>query len=112
MKRIRIGSSTAEGQWHNLGENEGSYAFCSCGHILHDNVAENYGKEVTEIGDVIYVYLDMTSTQCKISFSINDHDFGNAFVFQHPNEALYPAVSSKNVKFEKNFSSHVSSATH
>lgn len=101
LYQIRVGWSVSTSNLQ-LGENDLSFAFCSCGYKVHNNVFEKFGVPCT-VGDVIGVYLDICDSRCVASFSINGIDHGTAFEFKHPVQALYPHILSKNVKYEVNF---------
>lgn len=101
LYQIRVGWSKSSSSLQ-LGDNDSSFAFCSCGYKVYNNVFEKFGMPCV-VGDVIGIYLDMCNSRCSVNFSINGIDQGTAFQFEHPAQALYPHILSKNVKYEVNF---------
>lgn len=101
LHQIRIGWSTSHSDLQ-LGENQSSVGFCSCGNFVYSNTYRKFGQAFG-VGDVIGAYLDMSSDLCTVYFSINGKMImEKAFEFTSIG-ALYPHISSKNVKYEVNF---------
>lgn len=102
---FRIGFSTDDSGLQ-LGEKPTSFAYASNAKKANDSVFSDYGATFAK-DDVVAAMLDFTdATNVKISFSKNGEDQGEAFSVAKTDlqgAALFPHVSSRNVKFEVNF---------
>uniref|UniRef100_A0A182NN65 SAP domain-containing protein n=1 Tax=Anopheles dirus TaxID=7168 RepID=A0A182NN65_9DIPT len=104
---MRIGWSTvAEGK-RQLGEMDHAYGYSSCGKKVVGGNFEQYGIAYGK-NDVVGVYLDMDTSQCRLQFTVNHVRQGTAFEFDKESlagQALFPHVYAKNLSFKVNFGS-------
>ncbi|XP_059045727.1 heterogeneous nuclear ribonucleoprotein U-like protein 2 [Achroia grisella] len=101
---LRVGWSTDDSSLH-LGEGELSWGYESTGRAVHNGEFKEYGKQLTE-KDVIGIYLDLESSPCKISFTVNGVEQGTAFEFDKSvlnDKALFPHIITKNLCYKVNF---------
>ncbi|CAH4037482.1 heterogeneous nuclear ribonucleoprotein U-like protein 1 isoform X1 [Pieris brassicae] len=100
---LRIGWSTDDSNLH-LGDGEFSYGYESTGRSFNAGEFKEYGKTFTE-KDIIGAYVDLQSNPCKIFYTLNGVELGNAFEFDKEKlggRALYPHVLTKNMCYKIN----------
>ncbi|KAF4531870.1 hypothetical protein B566_EDAN000899 [Ephemera danica] len=84
-----------------------SFGYGGTGKVSCNNKFRDYGGTFQE-GDVVTVYLDMSTPVVRMSFAVNGKDFGVAFevpIEKLENKPLFPHVITKNCKFCCNFGS-------
>ncbi|XP_055311100.1 heterogeneous nuclear ribonucleoprotein U [Sitodiplosis mosellana] len=89
-----------------LGESPLSFGYSGCAKKASDSVFSDYGVKYGSRGDVVGVYLDLDSTPCIISYTVNGEPQGTAFEFNKDDlngAALYPHILTKNLAFTVNF---------
>lgn len=104
LHELRIGFSTDEPSLQ-LGESKNSFCYSGSGKKGHDSVFEDFGATFTK-DDVVGAYLEFADDQVKISFTKNGESQGEAFDVPQSElegKALFPHISTRNVKFEVNF---------
>ncbi|XP_050680257.1 uncharacterized protein DDB_G0284459 isoform X3 [Leptidea sinapis] len=103
LNGLRIGWSTDDSDLH-LGEGEFSFGYENTGRAVNNSQFKEYGKTFAE-KDVIGAYLDLESSPCKISFTLNGVELGTAFEFERSalgGRALFPHVLTKNMCYKVN----------
>ncbi|XP_050592147.1 heterogeneous nuclear ribonucleoprotein U-like protein 2 isoform X1 [Bombus affinis] len=101
---LRIGWSTPYTSMQ-LGEEKFSFGYSSTGKKLADNQYEDYGLEFGK-DDIIGCYLDATSENVIMSYTVNGKDQGVAFRISKEelnDKPLFPHILSKNCSFACNF---------
>lgn len=101
---IRVGWSSDDTSFQ-LGESEFSFCASSGGMKGSGNQFESYGTSFS-VGDVVGTSLDIAARSITISFFVNGESKGEAFTLNKTelqNKALFPHVSTRNLKFEVNF---------
>merc|ERR1719325_175741 len=89
-----------------LGEDDLSWCYSSAeGKMAHMKTFEEYGEKF-EKGDVIGAFIDFTQDEINVTFTKNGEDQGDAFQISKEelgDNALFPHIMTRNVKFEVNF---------
>ncbi|XP_063370373.1 heterogeneous nuclear ribonucleoprotein U-like protein 2 [Cydia amplana] len=101
---LRVGWSTDDSSLH-LGEGELSFGYENTGRAVNNGEFKEYGKTFSE-KDVIGVYLDLESSPCKVSYTLNGAELGAAHEFDRAalgGRALFPHVLTKNICYRVNF---------
>lgn len=101
---LKIGWSTPYTSMQ-LGEEKFSFGYSSIGKKLTDNQYEDYGLEFGK-DDIIGCYLDATSENVVMSYTVNGKDQGIAFNISKEelsDKPLFPHILSKNCSFACNF---------
>ena len=102
---LRVGWSTNKSSLM-LGEDSLSWCYSSCeGKMANNKKFEDYGEKFQK-GDVIGAFLDFTQGEINVTFTKNGEDQGDAFQISKEtlsDNALFPHVMTRNVKFEVNF---------
>ncbi|KAL4707086.1 hypothetical protein ACJJTC_011412, partial [Scirpophaga incertulas] len=101
---IRVGWSTDDSTLH-LGDGQFSWGYESTGRAVNNCEFKEYGQQLNE-KDVIGVYLDLESTPCTISYTVNGIEKGVAFEFEKEtlgDRALFPHILTKNLCYRVNF---------
>ncbi|CAB3232572.1 unnamed protein product [Arctia plantaginis] len=101
---LRIGWSTTDSSLH-LGDGEMSFGYESSGRAVHNSEFKEYGKTFTE-NDVVGAYLDLESSPCKMSYTLNGLELGVAHEFDKDalgDKALFPHILTKNTCYKVNF---------
>ncbi len=102
---MRVGWSTEEAGLA-LGEEPLSYGFGGTGKKSTDGKFEDYGCKFGE-GDVVGAFVEVTSSDAIMSFSVNGVDQGECFKIPlsslGKDAALFPHIYVKNVEFSVNF---------
>lgn len=89
-----------------LGESPLSFGYSGCAKKANESVFSDYGIKYGSRGDVVGVYLDLDSTPCTISYTVNGEPQGTAFEFNKEDlngASLYPHILTKNLAFTVNF---------
>ncbi|XP_045540630.1 heterogeneous nuclear ribonucleoprotein U-like protein 1 [Papilio machaon] len=100
---LRVGWSTDDSSLH-LGDGELSWGYESTGRAVNNGEFKDYGKLYTE-KDVIGAYLDMESTPCTISYTLNGEELGVAYEFDKAllgDRPIYPHILTKNICYKVN----------
>lgn len=101
---LRVGFSTDESNLQ-AGESPLSYACSNTGKKANDSNFEDFATTFTK-DDVVTCLIDLDSAQVSVKFAKNDEAPVEAFTFaktQLGGKAVFPHISSRNVKFEANF---------
>ncbi|KAH8867594.1 Heterogeneous nuclear ribonucleoprotein U-like protein 1 [Schistosoma japonicum] len=102
---LRIGWSTEDADF-TLGEEPQSYGYGGTGKKSCNNKFVDYGCTFGE-GDVVGAFIEWTSTEAVLRFSVNGVDQGECYRVQKSQlgerYALFPHVYVKNVEFACNF---------
>lgn len=88
-----------------LGEEPLSFGFDGTGKKSTNNEFSDYGKSFSK-DDVVGCYLDMSSDNVEISYTVNGDNLGPAFTISKEelgDRALFPHILSKNCTFACNF---------
>uniref|UniRef100_A0A182KD23 B30.2/SPRY domain-containing protein n=1 Tax=Anopheles christyi TaxID=43041 RepID=A0A182KD23_9DIPT len=102
---MRIGWSMVMEGKRQLGETDHSFGYSNCGKKVLSGNFEEYGTAYGK-GDIVGVYLDMEASPCRLQFTVNRVQQGNAFEFEKESldgKALFPHVYAKNLSFKVNF---------
>ena len=99
----RVGWSV-DGSSYQLGEDKLSWGYGGTGKSSIESKFRDYGK-LFGVGDVITCYVDLDKVPKAIFFALNGEYLGVAFRFTNElgSKALFPHVTSKNVKYKVNF---------
>ncbi|CAG9572953.1 unnamed protein product [Danaus chrysippus] len=100
---LRVGWSTDDSSLH-LGDNSLSWGYESTGRAVTNSEFKAYGKQFNE-KDVIGCYLDLDSTPCQMSYTLNGEELGTAFEFDKEileGRAIFPHVLTKNMCYKVN----------
>ena len=102
---LRVGWSTNTASLM-LGEDNKSWCYSACeGKMAHDKKFEDYGEKITK-GDVVGAFIDFSQNEINVTFTKNGEDQGDAFQISKEElgeDALFPHIATRNVKFEVNF---------
>ena len=102
---LRVGWSTNSASLM-LGEDPNSWCYSSCeGKMASDKKFEDYGEKFTK-GDVVGAFIDFSQNEINVTFTKNGEDQGDAFQISKEelgDNALFPHIMTRNVKFEVNF---------
>ena len=103
---LRVGWSTNSASMM-LGECDMSWCYSSAeGKMAHSSKFEDYGEKFGK-DDVIGCFLDIGEEEISMTFSKNGEDQGDAFQIPRSefpvDQALFPHILTRNVKFEVNF---------
>lgn len=102
---LRVGWSTNSASLM-LGEDNKSWCYSACeGKMAHDKKFEDYGETFTK-GDVVGAFIDFSQNEINVTFTKNGEDQGDAFQISKEelgDDALFPHIATRNVKFEVNF---------
>jgi len=104
IHELRVGWSTNDTSLQ-LGEADNSFAYAGNGMAATGNSFDEYAETFAK-GDVVGAYVDLSADPVNFHFTKNGEDQGVAFSIpksQLGDQALFPHISSRNVKFEANF---------
>jgi len=101
---LRVGWSTDDSNLQ-AGESALSFAFSNFAKKAKDSTFEDFASSFTK-DDVVTAMIDFSGANVSLSYAKNGESLGEAFSFpksQLGGKALFPHISSRNVKFEANF---------
>lgn len=104
LHELRLGWSVND-SCLQLGESANSFAYAGNGMKATGNTFEEYGATFAK-DDVVGAFVDLTSDPVSFHFTKNGEDQGQAFSIaksEFAGKALFPHVSSRNIKFDANF---------
>ncbi|XP_013145418.1 PREDICTED: heterogeneous nuclear ribonucleoprotein U-like, partial [Papilio polytes] len=100
---LRVGWSTDDSNLH-LGDGQLSWGYENTGRAVNEGEFKEYGKLFTE-KDVVGAYVDLDSTPCTISYTLNGEELGVAYEFDKVllgDRPLYPHILTKNICYKVN----------
>lgn len=104
VHELRLGWSTDDSPMP-MGETAFSFAYSGSAKKANAGTFEDYGVAFAK-GDTVAAYLDMEGADAVFTFARNGESQGEAFSVPKSTlegKALFPHVSTRNVKFEVNF---------